>query len=173
MKPTSKAEQILKELKFDFSAFSLEAFIRHVGQYKGREIISIAWEMEMPCGVFGAWMLDADNPVAYIFYRSDLVPMHKIHVQLHELAHFLYGHPTLELSRDLLTRIAAGTAPLPLSDLPHLRSTTHTEIIDVEAETLADLIQERVIRLASIDRLVHSAVPEEKLADFLKTLSAA
>ena len=172
MRTTSKAEQILKELKFDFAGFNLEAFIRHVGRYKGREIISIAWEQKMPSGVFGAWMLDADNPVAYIFYRSDLAPMHKIHVQLHELAHFLFDHPTLELSRDLLNQIAAGKAPLPLGDLPHLRSATHTEI-DVEAETLADLIQERVIRLASIDRLVHSAAPEEKLADFLKTLGAA
>ena len=171
MRTTSKAEQILKELKFDFAGFNLEAFIRHVGRHKGREIISIAWEQKMPRGVFGVWMLDADNPVAYIFYRSDLVPMHKIHVQLHELAHFLFGHPTLELSRETLNQIAAGKAPLPLSDLPHLRSATHTEI-DVEAETLADLIQERVIRLASIDRLVHSAAPEEKLADFLKTLSA-
>jgi hypothetical protein len=171
MRTTSKAEQILKELKFDFSAFSMEAFIRHVGQHKGREIISIPWEQKMPRGVFGAWMLDADNPVAYIFYRSDLVPMHKIHVQLHELAHFLFDHPTLALNREALDQIAAGKAPLPLSDLPHLRSATHTQI-DVEAETLADLIQERVIRLASIDRLVHSEAPEEKLADFLKTMSA-
>jgi hypothetical protein len=89
---------------------------------------------------------------------------------LHELAHFLCGHPTLQVTQELLNRVAAEKAALPFADLPQLRSASKAQM-EAEAETLADLIQKRVIRHSHIDRLTRDTASEEKLADFLKTLS--
>lgn len=164
-----EAEKILTELQFDFVNFTLDGFLRFVGDAKGREIIAIPWD-NMPPALFGAWISDGDKPQEYIFYRSNASIVHQIHIQLHEVSHFIYGHPTLQINRQFITEVIAGTASLPFADLPQLRSPKRTNF-DVEAETLANLIQERVIRASRIDRLIHDTSPEEKLANFLRKMS--
>jgi len=171
MQAVSKAEKILKELRFDFASFSMEAFLRHVGESRGRKIVCLPWDREMPFDVFGAWVVDAEHSIVYIFYRSSLHPIHQTHVVLHELAHYLCGHPTLHVTEELLNRIAAQQASLPFSDLPQLRSNSKAQM-EAEAEALADLIQKRILRHDHVERLAQDAVPQEKLADFLKTMSA-
>ncbi|MGC1378463.1 MAG: hypothetical protein WA821_19685 [Anaerolineales bacterium] len=171
MQTVSKAEKILKELRFDFASFSMESFLRYIGESRGRKIVCIPWEREMPFDVFGAWVVDAEHPIVYIFYRASLHPIHQTHVVLHELAHYLCDHPTLRVTEELLNRIAAQQASLPFSDLPQLRSNSKAQM-EAEAETLADLIQKRILRHDHVERLAQGAVPQEKLADFLKTLGA-
>ena len=162
-----EAEKILRELRFDFAAFTLDGFLCFVGETKGREIITIPWSM--PTTLFGAWISDGDEPKEYIFYRNNVSIIHQIHIQLHELSHFLFGHPTLQINRQLIAEVVAGTASLPFADLPQLRSPKRTHF-ETQAETLANLIQERIIRNSQIDRLIHDTSPEEKLANFLKTM---
>ena len=169
MHPYLKAEKILWELKFDFADFSMETFLRCVSRKKGREIIPIPWEMQMPSGLFGAWVSDSDEPIEYIFYRGDLSPIHKIHTQLHELSHFLCGHPTLHISQELLGQVAFEKASLRFADLPKLRSPNKAQI-EAEAETLAHLIQERVVRHASLAQLTGDLSAEKSFADFVKTM---
>jgi hypothetical protein len=89
---------------------------------------------------------------------------------LHELSHFLFGHPTLQINRKILTKVITGASSLPLSSLPKLRSPQRAKA-EVEAETLANLIQERAIRSSQIDNLIHDTSAEEKLANFLKMMS--
>ena len=165
-----EAEKILRELRFDFTAFTLDGFLRFVGETKGREMIAIPWSM--PPTLFGAWISDGDEPKEYIFYRNDVSSIHQIHIQLHELSHFLFGHPTIRINRQFIADVIAGTASLPFDDLLQLRSPKRTDF-DTQAETLANLIQERVIRNSQIDRLIHDTSPEEKLAHFLKTMGLA
>ncbi len=162
-----KAERILQELKFDFASFSMGEFIRFVGETKSREIIAIPWSM--PPTLFGAWITDGDEPKEYIFYRKNVVAIHQIHIQLHELSHFLFGHPTLQINRQIITNVVIGATSLPFADLPQLRSPKRVEA-ETEAETLANLIQERTIQSSQIHHLIHDTPPEDKLAAFLKTM---
>src|SRR6266481_4747262 len=148
----SEAEKILRKLRFDFTTFTMDEFLRCVGEAKGREIITIPWSM--PATLFGAWISDGEEQKEYIFYRNNVSVIHQIHIQLHELSHFLFGHPTLQINRKFIGEVVAGTASLPFADLPQLRSPKRANV-EVEAETLANLIQERVIRNSQIDRLMH------------------
>lgn len=163
-----KAEKILRELNFDFSTFSLSEFLRFVGETKGREIITTPWSMPDP--LFGLWITDGDEAREYIFYRDDVPDIHQIHIQLHELSHFLFGHQTLDINHAMLSDVAAGKTLLPFDGLIQLRSFKRSNV-EVEAETLADLIQQRVIQNARTNQLLHDISPEIKLAHFLETMS--
>ncbi len=166
-----EAEKILKELQFDFATFTLDSFLHFVGETKGREIIATPWDM--PPALFGLWISDGDEPKEYIFYHKNASIVHQIHIQLHEVSHFLFGHPTLKINRQFISEVIVGKASLPFAaDLPQLRSPKRTDF-DTEAETLANLIQERVIQDSQLDRLIHDTSPEEKLANFLRKMSSS
>jgi len=162
------AEKVLAELRYDFRSFTIGDFISHIGQERQRTIITIPWRM--PPALFGAWMSDADEPKEYIFYRENVPVIHQIHIQLHELSHFLLGHPTLQINRTMIaSRVLEGEALLPFADLPRLRS-PHKDDFEFQAETLASLIQKEVIQKASLGRLANDLSSEVKLAHFLQTM---
>ena len=162
-----KAEKILRELNFDFHAFTIEKFIGYVGDKKGRSIIVAPWKM--PATMFGAWLSDGEEPKEYIFYRDNVPLLLQIHIQLHELAHLLLGHPTLQITRQLISKGFQGEKSLRFEALVRLRSPDKTEL-ETEAETLATIIQERVIRYSQLDQLTHDISSEEKIANFLRTM---
>ena len=56
---------VLQELDFDFTEFTMDRFIAWIQEHTGREIRFVPWEM--PPGLFGVWMSDADEPVEHIF----------------------------------------------------------------------------------------------------------
>ncbi len=165
-----ESEGILRELQFDFSSFTIESFIQCIGEAKGRQIITIPWDM--PPTLFGAWISDEEEPNEYIFYRRNVPVIHQIHIQLHELSHFLFGHPTLQINRKLIAEVVAGTAFLPFTELPQLRSPKRADV-ETAAETLANLIQERAIRNSRLDELTHALSSDERLVNFVKTMGLA
>ncbi len=65
--------------------------------------------------------------------------------------------------------MAQGEIQLPFEDLVLLRSPDKTEF-EVEAETLASMIQERVIRNYRLDQLTRDISSEEKIAYFFKLM---
>ena len=148
--PRSQSEKVLAELQYDFRNFTIEHFLQWIGDLKGRRILSIP--LEMPIGLFGAWLSDDEEPNEYIFYRQNVPPIYQIHIQLHELAHFLLGHPTLHINREILASALDGKGVLPFNQLAQLRSAARSEsdksILEVESETLASVIQEQIIRLS-------------------------
>ena len=142
MVPSPKVKQIMRELSFDFGSFSIEGFLSWVGQQRNREFVAIPWSM--PTGMFGAWISDRDSPREYIFYRDDVPSLHQIHIQLHEVSHFLCSHPTLQVSRNEVDNLLnSGTGSLPL-EFVQLR-VPFTSEMECEAEYLASLIQEKVL----------------------------
>ncbi len=167
MDAKSRAEIILKELGYDFKKFSITEFLSFVSEKKGREIITVPWSM--PAALFGVWMSDDEVPNEYIFYRDNVPVIHQVHIQLHELSHFLLGHPTIKINRKLIVDVVENKASLPYADLPRLRSPMRTEW-ETQAELLATLIQERVIHSSHLDQLLNDLSAEEKLATFLKTM---
>ncbi len=170
MNMRTKAERILQELGYDFRTFTIEGFIHYIGQAKGREIITTPWSM--PPTLFGAWMTDDEEPKEYVFYRDNVPLIHQIHIQLHEISHFLLGHPTLHINRKTIASVLEGTTSLPFVESPRLRSPRKADY-EIQAETLANLIQKRVIQNSQLDQLLSDLSSEEKLAYFLKTMGLA
>jgi hypothetical protein len=167
MNDKARAEGVLKALGYDFHHFSIGGFISFVSEAKKRQIITIPWNM--PSTLFGAWMSDGEEPKEYIFYRDDVPLIHQVHIQLHELSHFLLGHPTLLINRKRLSQLLERKASLPFDELPRLRSSENSEY-ETQAETLAALIQKHVIKSSSIDQLLDDLSSEHKLASFLQVM---
>ncbi len=167
MDPPTRILNVLNELQYDFRGFSIEEFVNRIGGIKGRQIYRIPWDM--PAATFGAWLSDEDEPREYIFYRKDVPPVHQIHIQLHELAHFLLGHPTLKINRERIASSLKGQETLPFTEYVLSRSTKKSEY-EAEAETLASLIQEQAIRNSRLDQLTRDISSDEKLARFVSDM---
>jgi hypothetical protein len=167
MDTSMEAQRILKALGYDFSTFTMAGFLQFVGEAKGREIVAIPWAM--PATLFGAWISDGEEPKEYIFYRDNLSPIHQIHIQLHEVSHLLFGHPTLKINRQFIADVVEGKTLLPFAKLPQLRSPKRADF-ETQAETLANLIQEHVVRNSGLDELTRSISSEERLAIFMKIM---
>jgi hypothetical protein len=170
MNAKAKAQKILKELGFDFTTFTLDMFLHTVGERRGREIITIPWDM--PPTFFGAWISDAEEAREYIFYRKQVSQIHQVHIQLHEVSHFLLRHPTLQINRKMISEAINGTASMPFGGVTQLRSPKFAEV-EAEAETLTHLIQKTVILHTGLDQLIHHRSSEEDFANVIKTLGLA
>lgn len=164
----TRMKTVLDSLDFDFSEFTMDRFAAWVQERHGREIRFTPWEM--PPGLFGVWMSDADEPVEHVFIDRDAPPLQAVHTQLHELGHILCGHPTARLTRtemaDLLYRGLQD--PGALKELL-LRSPRKAEW-EQEAETLAALIQDEVIRHERLQQLAVAASSNENVVAHLKAL---
>jgi len=166
MDARSKGEKILRDLDYDFKAFTIDTFIARVSEVKRRRIRTIPWDM--PPGLFGAWLIDGDERVDYIFYRQNVPPIHQIHIQLHELAHILSDHPTLQVRCDPMGVV------LNDNDLPCERRirqiAERSDEIEQEAEVLVALIQAQIIRYAQLDRLTRGISSSKTIASSMDGL---
>ena len=99
VEPSLQTRKILDELNYDFRAFTIDHFVQWIETVKGRKLLFFPWKM--PSGMFGAWMSDGDEPREYFFYRNDVPRLLQIHIQLHELSHFLCGHPTKSITQEI------------------------------------------------------------------------
>lgn len=158
MRLKKKLTTLLDELGYDYKTFSMEGFVQHVETLKQRKFRFIDWDL--PPQLFGLWISDANRPLEYIFLASDLPPIQRTHVQLHEIGHFLCGHPTLKF--DGRTSIA--------DLLPLFRSNLYTNDMEIEAETLAAIIQERVFRYSLGHELSISISSRPDTVEFLKAM---
>ncbi|NUM45364.1 MAG: hypothetical protein HUU38_11725 [Anaerolineales bacterium] len=149
---------LLDELGYDFRTFTTEGFIHHVERLKARKILFTDWDL--PPGLFGLWITDTIQPLEYIFIAQDLPPILRTHVQLHEIGHILCGHPTLKYD---------GTTAIT-DLLPLFRSNLYTNSMELEAETLAALVQTRVFRYSLGHELSISVSSRPDTAEFLKAM---
>jgi alkanesulfonate monooxygenase SsuD/methylene tetrahydromethanopterin reductase-like flavin-dependent oxidoreductase (luciferase family) len=134
---------ILEEVDYDFSQFTMEGFRCWLEQRRGRRIEFVPWTPRSTLS--GAW-LAATNGCDYVFYDEDTPAIYQAHVQLHEMAHMICGHPAVEIG--FLNQADADTIESLL-----LRS-VHPAETDLEAEMLASLIQERVLRHGRLQELL-------------------
>lgn len=167
MNVNAKARKVLQELNFDFSIFTLDGFLQAAGRSKGRQIEVVP--CNLPPDVLGIWLTDETAPVEYISYQRRLPEIQQIHVQLHEVSHFLMGHETRRINRQAIIE-AAGRGDVSLLDeVTQLRSSQTTNW-EKEAETLSSMIQKQVIRHSKLDLLTYHNAPAGELASFLREM---
>ena len=164
----ARMKAVLGKLDFDFSRFTMDEFVAWIEARRGREISFIPWDM--PPGMFGVWMSDADDPVEHVFIDKNAPSLHKVHIQLHELSHIICGHPTARLTKIEMQNLLlqAMQNPTVLNEVL-LRAPAKKEL-EQEAEMLAALIQYRVIEHERIQQLSVAASSNENVTDHLQSL---
>ncbi len=159
----------LEELEFNFEEFSEGRFVTWLEERRGYRIIFVP--LSMPPTQFGAWIEDACDRVDYIFYERDTIALHQAHIKLHEMCHIICGHPTLVLGEEGQARALLRQASADPSALePLLRSTIHSDQMEAEAETLAALIQERVVRSQGLEKLISLVSSNKEMEEYLKAM---
>ena len=158
----ARMKALLTELDYDFSRFTLDGFARWLAKRRGRPIVFVPWEM--PPNLSGAWV--ASDGQDYIFFDQDTQPIHQTHIKLHEMAHILCDHPTVRVEPEQALfhpTVADSSVSKAL-----LRS-THSDQEEQEAETLATLIQEQILRHAARQREMDGVSWDR---DFAKSFSS-
>jgi hypothetical protein len=104
----------------------------------------------------------ATSDCDYVFIGADLPAFMQNHSALHELAHVICNHPPARLG-DVLCGEDVSKSHLLLRDVC-------TEEIDLQAEAMASLFQERILyhgRMQELTRVISSA---QSMAVFLTAL---
>jgi hypothetical protein len=154
-----KMQALLAEIEaaYDFGQFTMEGFIHWLQQRRDREILFVPCHIPSPT-ISGAW-LAGDNR-DFIFFEKNTPPIHQTHIQLHEMAHMLCGHPTLKISAaDFQIAFRRSTGINRAEAMSSLLLHSHSNETEFEAETLASLIQEKVLRygrLRELTTVLHS-----------------
>lgn len=171
MDATDRMLARLDELGFDFSQFTIERFVSWLETKMKRKIFLLA--VKMPMDMYGAWISDAEHPHEYIFYDSSVSPLHQGHIQLHELSHFICQHETLKVTGDdlqaILQAIHSGKMPTCVAQSALLRAPNSDED-ETEAETLAMLIQSRVIQHERLNELANIVSANAEAAAYLRDM---
>lgn len=143
----------LDEWDYDFSRFEIAEFIAWVEARRGRPIHVVPWRL--PPELFGAWI--EDDSTDYIFFEDEPLHVHTVHILLHELCHILLGHRTVHARKQLrnLLNESGNPAEAQVMLRTMLRHNA-TDEQELEAETLSNLIQQRVYRQAGIAALSHA-----------------
>ena len=124
--------------EYDFATFTLNGFIHWLSDRRNQRIS--CQELNLPVGFFGAWLMVGNENV--IVCNEQMIPMHKAHIILHELSHILCGHSTKALTG--ISEMAQLSEPSVLSR--SLLSFARTPIEEQEAETLALMLKEEIMR---------------------------
>jgi hypothetical protein len=153
-----RMQALLDSLDYDFSQFTMENFRLWVEHQRGKKIELVPFRIPSPT-VSGAWL--AGETRDFIFYEYDTPPVHQVLIQLHELSHMLCKHPTLQVSDNEIYLAFRGAAPL--DEIKEIGSlllrSDHGNEAELEAETLASLIQETVLRYHRMEELTRAAFP--------------
>ena len=116
-----------------------------LGRHRGRPIQLLIHPLVVP-GPFGMWFQLKDRDV--IVCQEHTSPVHRAHVQAHELGHILIGHTPDEIDQD---EAAASLRAIFGQDLPTGRQRT---CYDGSAERQAELVATTFLEWASVlDRL--------------------
>lgn len=138
------------EQEYDFRMFSLPSFAQWVASKRRREIQRIGWHL--PASISGVWL--ATKETDFVFYETRTPALHQLHIQLHELAHILCNHQTVDLDLEmgmgreavlqyLMGAFVTKSRQAPPIEQVMLRS-AHDNTDEQEAELLSAFIQQRI-----------------------------
>lgn len=126
---------------YDFSTFTWESFVAWLSTFLGKQVHCAPLPIEAGT-LFGGWI--STQQAEYIFYDGSTLPMHQLHIQLHEIAHILCGHTTFCMDVERLPEDRAELLRMVTAAV-RLRHVAEAEP-EQEAEVLTALIQQAVFR---------------------------
>ena len=103
---TERVLACLAAIDYDLDDLTIEGFAHWLERVRERPIVFVP--RHMPATVFGAWIFAADTD--YVFYETDTPPLHQAHIRLHEMAHMLLGHPTVQVDAQKTHALLRGTS---------------------------------------------------------------
>lgn len=174
MNVKDQMQTVLDELGFDFRNFTMTNFVSWLEAHKGRRIFFLSGPM--PVNMYGAWFSDSEYPHEYFFFDHTVPTIHQVHIQLHELSHYICGHKTLQITgaklKSLIFALKENHAyPVEFMELARHRAPDQANAQEeAEAETLAMLIQERVIKFARMNELSKTVSSHREAANFLRDM---
>lgn len=128
--------------------FDAEAFVGSLAAGRGRpiELMPVSAPEGAPCG-----LLMSTERADYILYPTTTTALHRQHILLHEVGHLLCGHTGPDGGADGVAIDAAAGRQLMPNLSPELvrrvlGRTTYTEVEEREAELVASLLAQRVVR---------------------------
>lgn len=128
--------------------FDAEEFVASLAARRGRpiELMPVSAPTGGPCG-----LLMSTERADYILYPTNTTALHRRHILLHEVGHLLCGHVGSDAGADgAAIDAAAGRELMPNLSPELIRRvlgrTTYTALEEQEAELLASLIAQRVVR---------------------------
>lgn len=155
-----KLKNIIKLLDYDFKLFDIESFISVIEAKFERRICLI--EIDLPDSIQGIWVSDEEAPIEYVFYEKTLSLVHKLHVQLHELSHYLCGHPTAKVNRAGIADIISNSDKSSLKNISYelvryrKSEVESQELYEMEAEYLTNMLVSKLIKTEQFSRLARS-----------------
>lgn len=91
--PTPTPLHLLQALNYPWSQFEITSFIEWLQKKQERDIV--LFPATTPAHVDGLWL--TSDTTEFIIYSNRLTGIHRDHVILHEIAHWLLGHQTLDI----------------------------------------------------------------------------
>ena len=134
--------------------FDAGDFVAALAAERGRpiELMPVSAPEGAPCG-----LLMSTERADYILYPTNTTALHRRHILLHEVGHLLCGHVGADAGADGAAIGAAIDAAAGRQLMPNLSAelvrrvlgrTTYSEVEEREAELVASLLAQRVVRPA-------------------------
>jgi hypothetical protein len=161
----TRMQGILDNLNYQFEDFTVDGFVEWVEQQRERPIVFLP--QALPSPIFGAWVKGHDRDV--IVFETDTSAIHQTHIKLHEMAHMLCDHPTVELEEEEIQILFRG-ANVDLELQPLLLRSQHSDENEREAEMLTSLIQKRVLRHDRFQGLVKVMPVDDRFAAYIEAM---
>jgi len=141
----------------DYQSFSIYSLVRKVVEFRGRPIVLCPQPMPESTD-YGMWI--AGPSFDFVFFERETARVHQDHIITHELAHMLLGHKTAVISGQLEAELSEHKTFSMIYDTPDAAEVLRRSMADLheilrerEAETLATLIQNEIIRRVGIQNL--------------------
>jgi hypothetical protein len=141
MRAVQRLQAVIDRLNYDFAAFTVEDFLQHLECRHQRRIQVIA--LPFAPEIDGVWI--PAQSTDYIFVNQALLPFHRDHTILHEVAHLLLQHRGFTVRQVLDEALWRALGDTPVEG--YLRAAAPLNAAqDEEAESFVLLIQREVIR---------------------------
>lgn len=161
-------EAAIDVLGYDFKAFDIDDFLRHVALQRNRPLH--VHTVPLSSDLFGFWYPTRETD--FIAVNANLHHVHQLHTLLHELAHMLLGHRGMDLRLLLAEELILQLNILQAEG--HLRSASTINRADNvqerEAEQFVMAIRQKLVAVRRLQELYGESTSNATLRPYVRGL---
>lgn len=155
-------------LAYDFTAFDIEDFLRHIAQRRNRPLR--VHTVPLVPELFGFWYPTRETD--FIAVNANLNYVHQLHTLLHEVAHMLLGHRGTDLRTllpdDLLRQLNIVHAEGHLRAASTIDQTNNSQ--ELEAEQFVMGIRRKLVAARRLQELYGEPTSNAELRPYVHGL---